>query len=181
MAASGTDAEERLLALKFFLHFIGDLFTNPFNSADNHDRGGNSVKVMVDGFPHKSSDELHGFWDTQFVDGIAKPPATLAKELLAKISPGEAKAWTSGTIEDWQKEAFNVAKTDVYGHPPFPTTQTAQLDADYVKTAEKDTGLQLSRAGIRLAYVLNQAQGPEDADWSKCLTTGFGRKADDDK
>jgi hypothetical protein len=44
LTASSTDAEERLMALKFILHFVGDLH-QPLHSSDNHDRGGNSVKV----------------------------------------------------------------------------------------------------------------------------------------
>jgi hypothetical protein len=67
--------------LKFLLHFVGDLHQPP-HSADNGDRDGNSVKVIVDGFPHKSKDELHGFWDTQFVDALGGPPAALASQLL---------------------------------------------------------------------------------------------------
>ena len=39
-----------------------------------------SIKVTVDGFKHASKDELHGYWDTQFVD------AALAKKPLARIS-----------------------------------------------------------------------------------------------
>jgi hypothetical protein len=44
LTASSTDAEERLMALKFILHFVGDIH-QPLHSSDNHDRGGNSVKV----------------------------------------------------------------------------------------------------------------------------------------
>jgi len=86
LADPATDAEERVMALKFIMHFVGDLH-QPLHSSDNHDYGGNSVKVTVEGFKHTKKDELHGFWDTQFVDGIAKPPTALAKQLLAEITP----------------------------------------------------------------------------------------------
>jgi hypothetical protein len=66
-----TDFEERLFALKFLLHFIGDLH-QPLHSADNNDRGGNSVKVLADGVS-STARPLHGLWDTQFVDAIARP------------------------------------------------------------------------------------------------------------
>jgi hypothetical protein len=168
LAAPNTDAEERLFALKFILHFVGDLH-QPLHSSDNHDRGGNDVKVTVDGFPHKSKDELHGFWDTQFVDGIATPPAALAKQLLAQITPADASSWAAGTPEDWAMEAFNLARTDSYGNPPMSKEEVQHLDQDYVDTAEVDVRLQLSRAGIRLAYVLNKSLGSEQADWSSCL------------
>ncbi len=145
LEALGTDAEERLIALKFLLHFVGDLH-QPLHSADNHDRGGNSVKVMVDGFARKSKDELHGFWDTQFVDALGRPPAALAKMLLAKITPEQEAEWKQGTPDDWAMEAFNIAFDDVYGDPPLSASSVQHLDAAYVGRAEKDVALQLSRA-----------------------------------
>jgi len=168
LAAANTDAEERLFALKFILHFVGDLH-QPLHSSDHDDRGGNDVKVVVDGFPHKSKDELHGFWDTQFVDGIAVLPATLAKNLLAQITPADANTWTAGGPEDWAMEAFNISRTDSYGSPPLSKNEVQHLDSSYVDTAEMDVSLQLSRAGIRLASVLNKSLGSQDAEWNACL------------
>ena len=171
LAATNTDAEERLFALKYLLHFVGDLH-QPLHSSDHHDRGGNNVKVIVDGFPHKARDELHGFWDTQFVDTIGAPPAALARQLLEQITPADASEWATGLPEDWAMEAFKVAKADVYGSPPLSKGQAQHLDSNYVDTAEVDVRLQLSRAGIRLAHMLNTSLGSEPDDWSACLRAG---------
>ena len=168
LAAANTDAEERLFALKFLLHFVGDLH-QPLHSSDDHDRGGNAVKVIVDGFPHESNDELHGFWDTQFVDAIATPPTALAQNLLAQITPEDASSWAKGTPDDWAMETFTVSRADAYGTPPLSKDQVQHLDANYVDTAEVDVRLQLSRAGIRLAALLNKALGSQQADWNTCL------------
>ncbi len=54
------------------------------------------------------------------------------------------------------------------GSPP----NMRQLDADYVNRAERDVRLQLSRAGIRLASVLNAALGSGETDWNTCLRAG---------
>jgi hypothetical protein len=163
LGAPGTDAEERLFALKFLLHFVGDMH-QPLHASDNNDAGGNSIKVMVDGFPHKSKDELHGFWDTQFVDAIARPPAALSKKLLAQIAPELEAEWKQGTFDDWATEAFNIAFDDAYGEPPLSKDTLQHLDAAYVARAEKDVALQLSKAGVRLAAVLNKALGRQVAD-----------------
>jgi len=168
LAAPGTDAEERLAALKFILHFVGDIH-QPLHSSDHDDRGGNEVKVTVAGFPHHSKDDLHGFWDTQFVDAIATPPAVLAKQLLAEITPSDAKAWATGTPDDWAMEAFKLSKADAYGNPPLSKSQPQNLDQSYVTQAEKDVILQLKRAGIRLASLLDKTLGSGDADWDSCL------------
>jgi hypothetical protein len=159
LAAPGTDAEERLFALKFLLHFVGDMH-QPLHSSDNHDRGGNSVKVSADGIKHQSKDELHGYWDTQFVDAIAgKSPTTLANQLLMQIAPEQATLWAAGSFEEWAMEAFMIAKNDTYGTPPLSKATPQNLDAAYVARAEKDVAQQLSKAGVRLASVLNKALG----------------------
>jgi hypothetical protein len=157
LAASGTDAEEKLFALKFLLHFVGDLH-QPLHSSDNHDRGGNDVKVSADGINHKSRDELHGYWDTQFVEGIATPPSALAAKLLAQITSAQVTEWEQGTPDDWAMQAYGISKQDAYGNPPLSKAKTSNhLDAAYVAKAEADVALQLSRAGVRLASILNKA------------------------
>jgi S1/P1 Nuclease len=158
LAALGTDPEERIFALKFLLHFVGDMH-QPLHSSDNHDRGGNDVKVSADGITHRSRDELHGYWDTQFVDGIAKPPSALATKLLAQITPAQAETWAQGEPDDWAMEAFAISQQDAYGNPPLSKARPQHLDAAYVAKAEEDVALQLSRAGVRLAALLNKALG----------------------
>jgi hypothetical protein len=107
-----TDFEERLFALKFLLHLVGDLH-QPLHCADNNDRGGNSVKISADGIGSRAL-PLHSLWDTQFVDAIARPPAALAQFLLMQITPEQAASWSTGTPEDWAQE-------DAYGDPPLST------------------------------------------------------------
>jgi hypothetical protein len=158
LEAPSTDAEERIFALKFLLHFVGDMH-QPLHASDNRDAGGNAVKIIVDGFDHKSRDNLHGYWDIQFVDALARPPTALAKQLIALITPAQEAEWRQGTPDDWAMEAFNIAFTDVYGDPPLSKDTLQHLDATYAKRAERDVALQLSRAGVRLALVLNRALG----------------------
>jgi hypothetical protein len=162
LATPRLDPEERLMALKFILHFVGDMH-QPLHASDNNDAGGNDVHVTVDGFAHESKDDLHGFWDTQFVDVIAKPPAALANKLLANITPAQATQWAEGTLEDWAMEAFMFAKSDAYGNPPLSKSEPQRLDANYATQAEKDIAEQLSKAGVRLASVLNKALGSQQA------------------
>jgi hypothetical protein len=61
-------------------------------------------------------------------------------------------------------EAFNIAFDDVYGQPPLSKGTLQHLDVAYVARAEKDVALQLNRAGVRLAAVLNKAFGRQVAD-----------------
>ncbi|WP_198026646.1 S1/P1 nuclease [Bradyrhizobium sp. ARR65] len=134
ISANGTDPGESLMALKFILHFVGDMH-QPLHSSDNHDRGGNDVKIEVDGFPHSSKDVLHGFWDTQFVDALGSPPDSIASSLLAEITPSLAKEWTQGTLDDWAMEAFNLSRSDAYGSPPLSKSALQHLRSEYVGPA----------------------------------------------
>jgi len=48
LADATTAAPERLLALKYLLHFVGDVH-QPLHASDNHDRGGNCVLLALGG------------------------------------------------------------------------------------------------------------------------------------
>ena len=69
-------------------------------------------------------------------------------------------AWSRGKTEDWALESFRVARSAVYSYggplacvPGEPTP----LSDEYQDQAKAVTAQQLSRAGIRLATVLNRA------------------------
>ena len=55
-------------------------------------------------------------------------------------------------------EAFALARRDAYGLLPPPGDHGVYLlTSPYADQAARDVALQLSRAGVRLAFVLNQA------------------------
>jgi hypothetical protein len=149
-----TSASEQLLALKFLLHFVGDLH-QPLHAADDHDAGGN--KKLVSGeAPHPSN--LHHYWDVEFVEGLGTDPRQVAAALIGQISEPQRQAWASGTPADWAMEAFALARRDAYGLLPPPGDQgTYALPTAYTEQAVRDVAFQLSRAGVRLAFVLDKA------------------------
>jgi hypothetical protein len=74
-----------------------------------------------------------------------------------QITPDQEAEWKRGTPDDWAVESFSIAQVDVYGEPPLSKDTLQHLDTAYVERAEKDVALQLSRAGVRLAALLNRA------------------------
>jgi hypothetical protein len=98
------------------------------------------------------------------VDALGRPPAALAKQLLAQTTPEQEAEWKLGTPDDWANESFSIAQADVYGDPPLSKDTLQHLDVAYVTRAEKDVALQLSRSGVRLAAVLNRALDRQTAD-----------------
>ena len=154
LASTSTDANEKRLALQFLLHFIGDLH-QPLHASDDHDKGGNTKKVKASGI---STNNLHHYWDTEFVLKLGSDPTLVAQNLTAKITPSQKAKWSGGTPSDWALESTTLAKSKVYGLLPSPdTTGKYLLSATYVSTASKIVTSQLSRAGVRLAKVLNDA------------------------
>ena len=151
---SGTSRNERLLALQFVLHLVGDLH-QPLHTSDDRDEGGNEKTVSA---PGMRPERLHALWDVGFVNRLGGNPRQIADELIAKITPAQRASWGSGTASDWALETFTIAKDRVYGTlpPPSPPARYTLSEA-YERDAEAVTAAQLSKAGVRLAYVLNRA------------------------
>jgi hypothetical protein len=152
------DPAERLLALQFLLHFVGDLH-QPLHAADDHDQGGNRKIVSVPGI---GVETLHQAWDTEFVGRLGAGATDIAGRLIARITDEERRQWSRGTPVDWALESFSVAKRHAYGLLPPPDgppegAHRYELPESYVADAIGTTAEQLSKAGVRLASVLNQA------------------------
>ncbi len=149
-----TPKKERLLALQFVLHLVGDIH-QPLHAADNHDEGGNRKTVIAPDIPAAT---LHGDWDTTFVSRLGSDDRQIAQKLIEGITAGQRTAWSAGTAADWAHESFLLAKTHAYGNLPEPAaTGEYKLSAAYVADATRITAEQLSKAGVRLAYVLNKS------------------------
>jgi hypothetical protein len=142
------------LALKFLPHFVGDLH-QPLHSSDDHDRGGNDKKVSAETL---KAGNLHHYWDTEFVSVLETDAKSIAADLLKRISPEQARTWQAGKPADWAVETFYVAKAGAYGRLPAPMPGGGyRLSDDYVARATNDGAEQLSKAGVRLALILNNA------------------------
>ena len=150
-----TGDEERRHALQFLLHFVGDLH-QPLHASDDHDQGGNQKTVSGPGLP---STKLHSAWDTAFVEQQGSTdPASVASQLLSTITEAQRASWSAGTAADWAQESFALARDDAYGMLPAPTSANHyRVSSQYIDTARQVVGTQLSRAGVRLASLLNAA------------------------
>jgi len=158
LANPATDLEEQVVALKFLLHFVGDLH-QPLHASDDHDRGGNNKKVAASWI---KAGNLHHYWDTEFVDLLETDAKSIASDLIGHISKDQRKQWQAGSPSDWAKDSFQIGKADAYGLLSEPSSGGSYgLSDKYVKTATADVALQLSKAGVRLASLLNKALGKQ--------------------
>jgi nuclease S1 len=141
---------QRLEALKWIDHLVADI-NQPLHCADNNDRGGNDVHVDFMGRPTN----LHAVWDSGILAAAhISYGRSYALELAKSISPAEAEKWRMGTPTDWADDSYGVASNLIYGvwpHGPGNLADSYEQRAIYV------VQVQLEKAGVRLAAVLNQS------------------------
>jgi hypothetical protein len=160
LADARTSAAEKRLALKFLMHLVGDLH-QPLHVADHHDRGGNAVPVFHGAI--ESPDNLHSYWDTRLVEKLGSDPKKVGAALGAGIARQDANRWSAGTPALWAQETFAQARDVAYdfGGESFVadanSARTVRLDATYEARALPVVREQLSKAGVRLAAMLNES------------------------
>ena len=141
--------EMRSEALKFVVHFVADLH-QPLHCEDDHDKGGNTLTVIFEGHP----DNLHWVWDTGLVEEINRDPRALAAELGREVTLAERAAWQTGSIEAWVVESHRLAQTVAYRRSWMFGTPV--LGREYDARAKAVVKVQLEKASVRLAFLLNR-------------------------
>ena len=155
-----TDPAERLLALKFLLHLVGDLH-QPLHASDHHDGGGNGQAVLYGKISR--ADNLHSYWDRQLVRKLGRDPEAVAQALNASISATQAQQWSTGSTAAWAQQSAALAKAVAYDFSGLTQVDDLQggqapyLDASYEGRALTVVREQLAKAGVRLAGLLNAA------------------------
>jgi S1/P1 Nuclease len=157
LATSSTSSAERLEALQFLLHFVGDLH-QPLHASDDQDQGGNKKQVTwTDANGVQQTGTLHHYWDA-LPETLGQGRDAIAASLIKKITSTEAKSWAKGTPDSWAKESFKAAVSTAYGLLPKPGGDGKYaLDKKYAARADKVVVQRLQRAGVRLAAILNEA------------------------
>ncbi len=155
LSSNATPAAERLLALKYLLNLVGDLH-QPLYVSDNHNNGGEGVRVSGGG---ADPGTLRHYWDAEFIDYLGDDPKAIADDLADGVRQSKTFGKMSGgSPKDWTLEAFGLAKDHAYGKLPAKKADGSyELPPDYVTDAIETVRLQLARAGVRLAGILNHA------------------------
>ncbi|MEO8300515.1 MAG: S1/P1 nuclease [Rhizomicrobium sp.] len=140
----------RRQALRFLIHFVADLH-QPLHAGDNDDRGGNRVRVTIG----RERATLHRVWDSDVVEALGRDAAATAAGIERSLSPQDRKAWAQGNPAQWAGEAHAIARDRIY--PPLQGRQELRLPRDYPQRQAPLVRVQLAKAGLRLAWLLNGA------------------------
>jgi hypothetical protein len=163
LKSPSTKQAARLDALKFLVHFVGDVH-QPLHCADDSDRGGNNKYVRYKKTAKRKGTKinLHAYWDHLAQVKTTDDPRELASELA--LSDAQKKEFDTGVPANWAWESFQIAHDTIYAEfEPGPTKDTSgiNLPADYYTPKMREiVNKQLQRAGARLAMLLNAAFGP---------------------
>lgn len=145
--------EAKTEALKFLIHFVGDVH-QPLHVSFERDRGGNSIKVTFLG--HESN--LHRVWDEQLIESRELPWREYMESLSSKITVEQQLAWAETDPAVWATESYQLAVSNAYAVPA-----DGVLDEAYVSRNIGVVERRLSQGGVRLALVLNEIFAPEAA------------------
>ena len=141
----------RRIALRFVAHLVGDIH-QPLHAGFEEDKSGNTILVR---FKDRQG-KLHWWWDTGFLETAEEgPTADIARRLDEAITPEERSAWLGGPIVQWAEKSFELARTHAYDLPDTPGTKV--ITDDYFNRAMSVIRQRLAQAGVRLAWVLNEA------------------------
>jgi hypothetical protein len=125
------DVRKRQKALKYLIHFVGDL-QQPLHAGDHHDRGGNDVQVDFLGETinpyNRKPWNLHAVWDSGILETHDRDARHYAARLNAWLRTQPHGAFQDGSVVDWAMESHHIAKEHVYALP-----QNRQLGENYYR------------------------------------------------
>ncbi len=138
--------ETRQIALRFLIHFVGDLH-QPLHVGREEDQGGN--KISVTWFDKPTN--LHSVWDVSLVDFQQYSYTEYAK-VLDIVAEEEVETWQQSSLEEWFYESYSLAHK-VYTSVPAD----GKLGYKYNYIFQQDLDRQLLKGGVRLARLINEA------------------------
>ncbi|WP_380788475.1 S1/P1 nuclease [Sphingomonas sp. R86521] len=157
LRARATSPKDRVQALVFLIHFVGDLH-QPLHAGDRNDKGGNDLKADY-GIYGPPKFNLHSIWDGPLAErAISTPPS-----LVRRYPAAERVRVAKGNVTDWSREGWQVAHTAyaaaIGGDGCGPVPPRATLDEATIEKLTPISREEVRRGGIRLAKLLDEALG----------------------
>ena len=148
------DRADRATALKFVVHFIGDLH-QPLH-ASGVAAGGNNIKVRVFGQEDCSNDpakpfpcNLHSVWDSRLISRKNLDDQTYVAELKKLIASRNFGSQPAGTATQWANESVKLAIQAI-------VKDGENIDESYYRRNITVIDERMALAGVRLASELNR-------------------------
>ena len=176
LAAKGTRSAQwnDLDSLRYLIHLAGDIH-QPLHAISDADLGGNCESLEP---PIDNARNLHALWDGGIINEINPNDRSLAADLeaheIASMSAPDRNEIVRGNQDDWVWESHLLAERVVYRRLHVPTEpvlfprrcQEAPpdianfhpvIDSLYIDDMKPIIRMQLAKAGLRLAKLLNES------------------------
>lgn len=144
---SDAGREEKVEALKFLVHFVGDLH-QPMHVSHEEDRGGNSIQVKYRNQPAN----LHSVWDSKLLDDKGLGYEKIA-DRYDSASPRQVARWQQDSLMQWLWESYQASER-LYAEVEQPGGR--KMKRAYYKEHIAIAYQRTEMAGIRLAGMLNE-------------------------
>ena len=155
LADQKLDRADRAIALKFLVHFIGDLH-QPFHAL-GVERGGNGILVSVFGSPTCRFDDgspfpcnLHSVWDSSLITRRRLNDRQYVDALERIVTSRRWETTDPSLPEAWAMESHALAKVALL-------PQKGAVNEAYYRAQITVVDERLARGGVRLAGWLNRA------------------------
>lgn len=174
---------EKLIALKFLGHWIGDLH-QPLHISFKDDRGGNEIELRRE---IGCAPKLHAVWDRCIPEelmrdlNVGSDRSAFGKALQRDITQAQRAAWTASmSLVDWANESYAITRQPdvrycvLKGKRCDYSEDDAEYDADAHDVEKKVLELtndyerafvgvvkeRIQQAGVRLGAMLNDIFDP---------------------
>lgn len=145
--------DERAQALRFLVHFIGDIH-QPLHAGYGDDRGGNTFQVFYIG----RGSNLHALWDGGILRSARLDWQQQVERLTGVGATSDGTGWSTQAPTRWAEESCRLIKVaNIY--PPRP----GKLPEGYVAQHYELVEQRLVIAAVRLASVLESGLGVENS------------------
>ena len=178
-----TSLRERKDALKFLVHFVGDVH-QPLHLGNLKDRGGGTLRFLYKG----KVASLHYLWDGGLIDWGGEPPqvGVAADSNAAVTQTRPPKAWSlfpagvarsrrvggasllkyaarlNGRVSEVEVSTWSLSTVSDWANESrsLALKEAYNVDKDdlskaYIKRGQEIINLRLTQAGVRLAHLLN--------------------------
>jgi phage tail protein X len=158
---------ERIFALAFVVHLLGDLH-QPMHAGDRGDLGGNRLAMSYGLIAGRTN--LHTIWDGYLADRGISQSAGGPRGILSELNPEQLATMRTGTVTDWARESWQVSHDFAYATAladpcgPSPPPERPVMSEETTRRLVPVVRQQVARGGLRLARLLDEAFQP-DSFW----------------
>jgi len=138
--------ESKAVALKFVVHFVGDLH-QPMHISRAEDKGGNTIQLNYE----DKGTNLHSLWDTKMLEHQGLSYEQLAVK-YDNVPLKTMKQWQSDPLIKWVWESYEIS-SKLYAE--VDQMSSRKIDDAYYLRHLPTMEIRIQQAGIRLAGVLN--------------------------